>query len=105
MATEKTQNYSVEVTAQLVEAFKAGATVEALAKQFGKSTRSIVAKLSREGVYQAKAKAKGNTEARVTKAELVAKIAEGLGVEQEVLDSLEKATAQALTLVAEAVTK
>jgi transposase-like protein len=103
MATEKTQNYSVEVTAQLVEAFKAGATVEALANQFGKSTRSIVAKLSREGVY--KAKAKGNTEARVTKAELVAKIAEGLGVEQEVLDSLEKATAQALTLVAEAVTK
>jgi transposase-like protein len=103
MATEKTQNYSVEVTAQLVEAFKAGATVEALANQFGKSTRSIVAKLSREGVY--KAKTKDNAEARVTKAELVAKIAEGLGVEQEVLDSLEKATAQALTLVAEAVTK
>lgn len=52
---EKALNYTPEQTQQLVEAYKAEptkATVEKLAEMLGKSTRSIVAKLSREGVYQ-----------------------------------------------------
>jgi hypothetical protein len=52
--TAKSVNYTAEQTAKLVADYKAGATVEAIASDLGKSVRSIVAKLSREGVYKAK---------------------------------------------------
>lgn len=98
MATEKAVNYSAEQVAQLVEGYKAGETVETLAAAVGKSVRSVVAKLSREGVYVAKTKAAA--EGRVTKADLIEKIAAKLGVPSEKLDSLEKATKEALELLA-----
>lgn len=94
---QKAVNYTAEQTSELVAQFQAGATVEALATTFGKTTRSIVAKLSREGVYVAKAKTKG--EARVKKEALVAQIANVVGVSEEEVGSLEKATASALALV------
>jgi hypothetical protein len=101
--TEKTVNYTAEVTAQIVADYNAGESIEAIAAKVGKTTRSVVAKLSREGVYKAKA-AVVKAEARVKKDELVAQIAAAAGVEQEVLDSLEKATAEALKVVLKAVT-
>ena len=95
--TEATKtNYTPEQTAALVSGYKAGASVEALATQLGKSTRSIVAKLSREGVYQAKSKA---TVARVKKADLVDAIANRIGVAPEVFDSLEKANHEVLEAI------
>ena len=51
---DKTVNYTPEQTMQLVADYAAGVTVEQIAETFGKSVRSIVAKLSREGVYQKK---------------------------------------------------
>lgn len=51
---DKTVNYTPEQTVQLVADYAAGVTVEQIAETFGKSVRSIVAKLSREGVYQKK---------------------------------------------------
>jgi len=96
-------NYSVEMTADVVARYQAGETVEAIATFAGKSTRSIVAKLSREGVYTSKAKAK--TAVRVTKDELVAQIAEHIGVDEETVDSLEKATAGTLKIVLAALQK
>lgn len=51
---EKTVNYTPEQTAQVVADYSAGVPVEQIAETFGKSVRSIVAKLSREGVYQKK---------------------------------------------------
>ena len=54
-AKEKTVNYTPEQTAELVAAYVADsteATVSAFAEKLGKTTRSIVAKLSREGVYK-----------------------------------------------------
>ena len=96
-AQAKPQNYTAEQTAQIVQAYQAGETVEAIATAVGKSVRSIVAKLSREGVYVAKAKQAGA--ARVTKAELVARIAMATGAELEVLASLEKATHEALEVL------
>jgi hypothetical protein len=53
MMTDKIVNYTAEQTAQLVANYQDGVTVERLAEMFGKTTRSVVAKLSREGVYQA----------------------------------------------------
>ena len=47
-------NYTPEQTAAIVEQYAAGTAVESLAETFGKSVRSIVAKLSREGVYKKK---------------------------------------------------
>ena len=95
--TEATKtNYTAEQTAALVSGYQAGASVEALATQLGKSTRSIVAKLSREGVYQAKSKA---TVARVKKADLVDAIANRIGVAPETFDSLEKANHEVLEAI------
>jgi len=94
MMTDKTVNYTPEQTAQLVANYKAGATVETLATMFGKTTRSVVAKLSREGVYTAKSKTSGV--ARVKKSELVDRIANRVGVAPETFDSLEKANHEVL---------
>ena len=50
----KTTNYTAEQTAAIVGEYTAGVSVEELADRMGKSVRSIVAKLSREGVYKKK---------------------------------------------------
>ena len=98
MAGEKVVNYTAEQTAQVLEMYQAGTAVEQIATAMGRSARSVIAKLSREGVYQSKAKVKAGT--RVTKAMLVEKIATAIGVEVGKLESLEKASHEALELVA-----
>ena len=88
--TKATQtNYTPEQTVELVQGYQAGETVEVLANKLGKTVRSVVAKLAREGVYQAKTRATG--QARVRKSELVDKLALACGVAPEVFESLEKA--------------
>ena len=47
-------NYSAEQTARVIVGYTDGVTVESLAAEMGKSVRSIIAKLSREGVYKKK---------------------------------------------------
>ena len=96
--TAKTQNYTPEQTAEVVTRYQAGEAVEAIATAVGKTTRSVVAKLSREGVYQATTKAKNP--ARVRKADLVDKLAERCGVAPEVFESLEKANYEVLEALA-----
>lgn len=100
---EKTVNYTEAQVREVVEAYKAGTAVETIAAAVGKSVRSVVAKLSREGVYVAKTKAKG--EGRVTKADLVAKVAAAVGVDAAALESLTKASHEALEALANAVTR
>ena len=95
--TTKT-NYTPEQTTQLVQGYQEGLTVETLALQLGKSTRSVVAKLSREGVYKAKNKA--SNASRVKKSELVDKIAYHCGVPAEMFESLEKANHDVLEAIA-----
>ena len=59
MAATKTVTYTQEQTAELRDAYLADssqATVDAFAAKFSKSVRSIVAKLSREGIYKKKKK-------------------------------------------------
>jgi 3-hydroxyacyl-CoA dehydrogenase len=98
----KVVNYTPEMTLAIVGAYTADptkATVEALATKFGKTTRSIIAKLSREGVYQ---KAEYVTKAGAkpeTKEAKVEKIAAILGVQSDKLGGLETATKLALDLV------
>lgn len=99
MTTEKivVSNYTDEQTAKAVEMYQAGTAVEAIALAIGKSARSVVAKLSREKVYVAKTRA---TVGRVTKSALVAQIAAKAAVSAETLQSLEKATHEALEIIA-----
>lgn len=99
--TEKTvANYTPEMTATVVEGFKAGKSVEALATEVGKTVRSVIAKLSREGVYAKAEKPAGKREMK--KAEMVEAISAEIGVSEEVLESLEKATGPALMAVLKA---
>lgn len=97
--TEKTPNYTPEQVQQLVEGYTSGVAVEELALTMGKSVRSIVAKLSREGVYQPKTKA--SNAARVTKASMVEQIAQLCGKTSEVMESLEKANQDVLAILVE----
>jgi hypothetical protein len=103
MASEKTVTYTAEQTTALVEGYTSGQTVEALATALGKSVRSVVAKLSREGVYKAKAKAEG-TPARLTKAQLVSLVEGALDMPKGTFESLEKGTHEALEALAKRLT-
>ena len=52
--TSKTVNYTPEQTLKMVADYTAGVSVDKIAETLGKSVRSVVAKLSREGVYKKK---------------------------------------------------
>lgn len=91
--TDKIVNYTPEQTKDLVAKYQSGMPVEMIARELGKTTRSVVAKLSREGVYVAKTKL---TQPRVKKADLVDKLAQACGVQAEVFESLEKANLEVL---------
>jgi len=95
---EKTVNYTPEQVAQMVVMYTRGESTTAIAEFVGKTVRSVVAKLSREGVYVPKSKATG--ESRVTKANLIEGIAAKLGVPAETFESFEKATKEALEALA-----
>lgn len=100
--TAKVENYTAELTAKVVAEYKAGSTVADIAAAVGKSTRSIVAKLSREGVYEKKVYAAKDGSKVESKADIVATIAAKLGVPADDVGSLEAATKAVLKLVADA---
>ena len=103
--TEKTKtvNYTEAQTVQLVAAYDAAdsdesraAVVASFAEAFEKKPASIRAKLVREGVYQ---KPEASRKRTAKKADMVQRIATLTGADSEKLDSLEKATANALKVV------
>jgi hypothetical protein len=102
---EKVANYTQEQTAMLVEGYQAGTSVEQLAESFGKSVRSIVAKLSREGVYQKKEYVTKTGETPVKKDEHADFIGKSLSLSEADTESLTKANKRALAAVAEFIRK
>lgn len=98
----KAVNYTPEMAAKVVADYKAGTPVADIAVAAGKTVRSIVAKLSREGVYEKKEYAAKDGSKAESKADIVADIAAKLGVAAEAVGSLESATKAALKLVAAA---
>ena len=104
VAAGKVENYSADVTVKLLAAWdtsdKKRDDVEVLAVMFGKSIRSIVAKLSREKVYVKPAYvSKASGVAPVSKESHVATIAAFMGVDVDKLESLEKANKTVLMLI------
>jgi hypothetical protein len=100
MATStKAVNYTTEQTANAIAQYATGASIDAIATALGKSTRSVIAKLSREGVYKAKeykTKTGGTVIAKETFVEL---IANALNVDTEKLGGLEKANKATLEII------
>ena len=90
------KNYTDEMVAQMTAAYTENPTretVDELASTLGKTTRSIIAKLSREGVYIAQPRTTKTGEPVIAKAELVSQIEEHFGIE---LPTLVKAGKQDL---------
>lgn len=103
--TPKAVNYTAEQTAAMLAAYTAAPTVETverIAADLGKSVRSIVAKLSREGVYKKKEYKTKNGEAVVKKDEAADEIGAILGMAENDVDSLTKANKTALKMILEA---
>lgn len=100
--TEKAVNYTAEQTVALIEAYKAGEPVAALAEKFGKTARSVIAKLSREGVYQKKEYVSKTGEKPVKKDTVADAIGKVLGLSEGEIESLAKANKTALRKIFDA---
>ena len=104
--TMKNVNYTPEVTQVIVDSYETDPsmdTVRKLAEIHGKTVKSIIGKLSREGVYQ-KASYVTKTGAKpITKAEIVAQITDKLDLDEQAVAGLEKAPKAALVAVRDAV--
>jgi len=99
---EKTVNYTPEQTVEMLAAYTAAPTAEtvtALAEKLGKTTRSIIAKLSREGVYKKKEYTTKKGEKPVKKDNLANQLGAICGLSEAEVDSLEKANKTALVKI------
>ena len=99
---EKVVNYTPEQTAQMVTDYTSGVTVESIAESLGKTVRSVVAKLSREGVYKKKEYASKTGEKPVKKDAHADAIGAILRLSEGEVDSLTKANKTALAKIFEA---
>ena len=96
---QRAKNYSDEMVAEMHSLYEANPTretVEQLAETFGKSVRSIIAKLSREGIYVSQPRVTKTGEPVVRKAELVAQIEAHFEIEVPTLVKASKADLQTL---------
>lgn len=109
MPDTKTVNYSDEQTVELVNAYTAVGTDEArkvvvtsYAEKFGKTTRSVIAKLSREKVY-VKTERVTKAGVKIVKKDTLADlIGNSLHLSEGDTDSLAKANKSALVAILKA---
>jgi hypothetical protein len=95
------KNYTDEMVIIMKTEYQANPnrdTVDSLARQFGKTTRSVIAKLSREGVYVAQPRTTKSGEPVIAKIQYVNAISSHFGIE---LPSLVKSGKQDLSNLAE----
>ena len=87
-------NYNAEQVNFMIDEYSANPTretVDRLAEELNKSIKSIIGKLSREGVYQKTEYLSKTGEKPVTKKQMVIKIAKELVGDSSKLEGLEKA--------------
>ena len=97
--TAKTENYTLEMTKELVKAYAEKPekeTVEFFAAKFGKTVKSVVAKLSREGVYKKAEYVNKKGEKPVAKESVADAIGNVLKMTEAETSSLTKANKSAL---------
>ena len=90
---------------KLIKDYKEGRSVEEMAAELDVPKRSVIAKLSSLGVYKAKSYVNKRGEQPVKKEEYILRIATLLGIDVNLLDSMDKVTKTALTLIEDAVLK
>ena len=101
-------NYTEEQVKHMVEAYKENPsreTVDNLAEELNKSVKSIIGKLSREGVYKKTVYKTKTGEDPITKKELVETVANYLDIDSAKLSGLEKAPKADLKTLVLAVAK
>ena len=87
-------NYSEETTQEMIKAYTKNPTketVDHLSKRFNKSVKSIIGKLSKEGIYRRESYKTKTGDKPITKDEIVASISDLLGLAPDNLEGLEKA--------------
>jgi hypothetical protein len=97
--TAKTVNYTAEQTSAMIADYQSGITVEMIAQNLGKTVRSVVAKLSREKVYQAKTYVSKTGEKPVKKDVHADAIGAILRLNENDIESLTKANKNALVAI------
>jgi len=103
-----TANYTQEQVAHMVEAYTAKpdrTTVDMLAEDLNKSIKSIIGKLSREGVYQKAIYKTKSGEVPMTKHEIINSMATFLEIDSSKIMGLEKAPKQDIKYLYEVVNK
>ena len=99
-------NYTQEQVEHMIEAYTntpTRETVENLAEDLDKSIKSIIGKLSREGVYKKTVYKTKTGEDPETKKEIVQDLAEKLELEYEAIAGLEKSPKAALKILRSAI--
>lgn len=99
-------SYSKELTDAVVAAYAAEPTrdtVDALAVKYDKSVKSIIGKLSKEGVYRREVYVTKTGDKPITKLELVGELETMLGFELETLAGLEKSPKPVLVKLLESI--
>lgn len=94
MTNEKNANYTSEQEREVVRRYHDSTPIAQLAAQFGKSEKSIIAKLVQLGEY--KPAQRNGKEKRKTKLDMIREIERIINVPVGSLDSLEKGTYLAL---------
>lgn len=101
-------NYTSEQVEQMIEAYQnnpSRETVDKLAESLDKSVKSIIGKLSREGVYQKQVYKTKTGEVPMTKQEIVVMMAEVLDIDSSKIMGLEKAPKQDIKFLSEVVSE
>ena len=86
-------NYTQDQVERMVNLYRINPsreTVENLAEEMNKSIKSIIGKLSREGVYEKTVYKTKTGEDPITKKELVEELSELVGIEYSMISGLEK---------------
>ena len=100
--------YTKDETDMCVQIYTANPSmemVELLSEKLGRSKKSIIGKLSREGVYKRESYRTKTGELPTTKVEMVSNIADTLGIELHSLEGLEKSPKNALRALSGALEK
>lgn len=98
-AKAKTVNYTPEMTEKIKAEYAAGNTTEKIAEMVGKTTKSVIAKLTKEGVYKAKTYTSKNGEKPVSKDTHADAIGKVLLLTEAEIESLTKANKTALVKI------
>ena len=98
-AKAKTVNYTPEMTETVKREYLAGTATEKIAEMVGKTTRSVIAKLTKEGVYKAKEYVSKTGEKPVKKDAHADAIGAVLSMTEAEIESLTKANKTALVKI------